>query len=190
MDSILLKKQLRREAIEKRQTLHAELQETAPEQFAKLFFDFFDLKNDDVIAGFSTIRSEASVEKILLKALAQNLTCALPVVVDQDVPLIFRKWAPETEMTGNTYGILEPVKYAPQTTPTYILVPCLYFTAQGHRLGYGGGFYDRTLDLYKDTTTSILVNYAGLEIDELPLESTDISVDYILTEKEIRKAGS
>jgi len=106
---------------------------------------------------------------------------ALPVVTAPAAPLVFHRWTPDTPMTEGQYRI--PV---PQDTevlvPDLLLVPCVGFTRDGLRLGYGGGFYDRTLHALSPAPRTIGIAYDALEISRLTAEAHDLALDAIVTE--------
>lgn len=113
--------------------------------------------------------------------------CALPAIT-HDL-LEFRIWDAISELVDGTYG-KEPLS-STTVIPDAIILPCLSFDRKGHRLGYGKGFYDRTLSLesYK-STLKIGVAYSQQECEELPSEPHDIALDIIITELEIIYAKS
>jgi 5-formyltetrahydrofolate cyclo-ligase len=89
-------------------------------------------------------------------------------------------------MEAGAYGILEPSAGWPVAHPKILLVPLLAFDAHGHRLGYGGGFYDRTIEALKPDRT-IGVAFAGQEVEALPHEAHDIALDCVITENGVRE---
>ncbi|VVD75066.1 5-formyltetrahydrofolate cyclo-ligase [Pandoraea anhela] len=109
---------------------------------------------------------------------------ALPVVTAPATPLVFHRWTPDTPMTQGRYDI--PV---PQDTevlvPDLLLVPCVGFTRSGLRLGYGGGFYDRTLHSMTPAPQTLGIAYDALEIEQLDAEAHDLPLDAIVTESAV-----
>jgi 5-formyltetrahydrofolate cyclo-ligase len=134
------------------------------------------------------MRDEADPHVILKELVAQNCKLAFPRVVAKSEPLAFHRWKPGDELQKGTYDILEPAKDWPMAYPKILLVPMLAFDAHGHRLGYGGGFYDRTLDFLRANSTvrAIGVAYAGQEVNELPREAHDHPLDAVITEQGVQ----
>ncbi len=140
------------------------------------------------VGAYVAINDEADPHIILKKLTLQNCEIAFPRVVAKDEPLVFHGWKPGQNLQRGTYGIPEPSKDWPLAYPKILLVPLLGFDHAGHRLGYGGGYYDRTLDFLRANSTvrAIGVAYAGQEVDELPREDHDHSLDAVITELGVR----
>ena len=99
--------------------------------------------------------------------------------------LQFREWDTQTEITENKFGIKEPGENSKTLNPEIILVPILGFNAKKFRIGYGGGYYDRTFE--NSRALKVGVAYAVQEIKESFEEAHDIPLDMIITEKRIFK---
>ncbi len=144
-----------------------------------------------LIAGFAPIGDEIDIWPLLHHLHEQGRQIVLPVVTAPAVPLIFRRWTPDTAMETDRYGVSYPAQGEP-LTPTCVLVPLLAFTRGGERLGYGGGYYDRTLAELRaglrlqSELFACGVAYAGQEVADLPTDDYDERLDGILTEKEFR----
>ena len=100
--------------------------------------------------------------------------------------LVFRRWKTGDRLAPNAYGIAEPLASAEEVMPSVVLVPLLAFDAEGHRLGYGGGYYDRTFELLPGMRL-IGVAYSGQEVVMVPREEHDHPLDLVVTEKGIRR---
>lgn len=137
----------------------------------------------DIIAGFSPIGHEIDVWPLLRALQKQGHRMTLPVVTGSDQPLEFREWSPKCEMAADQYGVSYPAA-GQALIPQLILVPLLAFTSNGDRLGYGGGYYDRTLASLRSggEVFACGVAYAGQEVAELPTDPHDAKLDGILTE--------
>jgi 5-formyltetrahydrofolate cyclo-ligase len=140
------------------------------------------------VGGYVAINDEADPHIILKMLALQHCAIAFPRVVAKGDPLAFHRWKPGREMMAGAYGIPEPLKDWPLAYPHILLVPLLAFDQAGHRLGYGGGFYDRTLDFLRANSTvrAIGVAYAGQEVEALPREDHDHPLDAVLTEQGVR----
>lgn len=118
----------------------------------------------------------------------QGAATAMPVVVAPKNPLIFREWHPGVELVPGVYDIPYPVGSA-QVEPDWVLLPMNGFDEQGYRLGYGGGFFDRTLAAAKKKPTVVGVTYEMARIDTIHPQPYDIPMDFVVTERGIYKRG-
>ncbi len=139
---------------------------------------------DNIIAGYMPIGSELDCLPLLNRLVATGVPVCLPVVANPDAPLIFRRWLPDDPLVTGTFGISEPTPAAQEVSPRALLVPMLAFDRQGHRLGYGGGYYDRTLQALRAAgdVVAIGVAFAGQLRDKVPVAAGDQPLDWILTE--------
>ena len=138
-----------------------------------------------IVGGYHALADEADPALLLERLVELGCHIAYPRVAGKGLPLEFHR-VPDGEMLApGAFGIHEPLNIWPRAVPTILLVPLLAFDASGHRLGYGGGFYDRTLELLKVPATGIA--YAGQEISSIPAGPHDRTLDMILTEQGTRK---
>ncbi len=116
---------------------------------------------------------------------------ALPVIAQPHTPLAFRTWTPDAAMRTGHHRIPEPADGA-AVVPDLLLIPCLGFDKAGFRLGYGGGYYDRTLAAWPNDAlpATIGVAYEACAIDALPRESHDRPLDWIVTECFAYRSGA
>lgn len=135
-----------------------------------------------VIAGYWPIGSELDVRPLLHALCAGGRDICLPVVTRKDAPLSFRRWRPDCVMAPDAQGVPAPLA-GEVMRPTLILVPLLAFTPNGARLGYGGGYYDRTLAALRSSGDVFAcgVAYAGQEVRALPTDAHDAPLNGILT---------
>jgi 5-formyltetrahydrofolate cyclo-ligase len=138
------------------------------------------------VSGFWPIGSEIDLRPLLRALAARGHAVALPVVVGPDRPLVFRAWREGDAMAEGPYGIREPLEIAPEITPQVLLVPLLAFDRAGYRLGYGGGFYDRSLAMLREAGRAIAigVGWAAQETPAVPHDRHDQPLDWMLTERE------
>ncbi len=121
----------------------------------------------------------------------RKIVMSMPVVDIKKKSMLFRKWSPKDELTIGPLGNLEPTHEKEIIFPQIMIVPMLMFDREFFRLGYGGGYYDKTIiklkkHFQKQNFFFITVGlaYSALEINKLPREKHDMNLDYIVTEKE------
>ncbi len=137
------------------------------------------------LAGYMPIRTEIDPRPAMAAACAHG-PVAVPVIRGPGLPLDFARWTPGTEMTKGPFGAAVPATLD-LVEPEILVVPLVAFTRAGHRLGYGGGFYDRTLARLRARrfTRAVGFAFAAQEAETLPVEPTDQPLDLIITEAEI-----
>ena len=141
-----------------------------------------------IFAGYMPIGSELDCLPLLNRLAAAGVPLCLPVVTAPGQPLIFRRWQPDDRLVPGSFGTSEPTTAAPEVSPQVLLVPMLAFDRRGHRLGYGGGYYDRTLKALRANSdggaeiVAIGVAFAGQLRDKVPVSGDDEPLDWILTE--------
>ena len=116
---------------------------------------------------------------------------ALPVVAGAGRPLVFRAWMPGDPLRPAAFNTREPGPDKAVMTPRVLLVPLLAFDRAGYRLGYGGGFYDRTLAGLRAAGTALAVGlaFAGQEVESVPRDVNDRRLDWVVTEAEAIRMG-
>jgi len=132
------------------------------------------------ISGFWPMGEEIDIRPLLWALHARGHPILLPETPKRGNPLIFRRWTPTTPMIAERFGTHRPD--GPIGTPALLLVPLLAFDRSGNRLGYGGGFYDRTLATLPGART-IGCAYAAQELDAVPTTDYDARLDAIATER-------
>lgn len=145
-----------------------------------------ELPQGTVVAGFSPIRGEIDPFPLMEALLAKGATLALPVSIEPNQPLLFRAWTPGEALVRGAYGVFEPSSDAEEVDPDIVLVPLAAFDRDGHRIGYGAGYYDRTLPLLRrlKKVTAVGVAFAVQEIERVPSSEHDARLDLVLTDRE------
>ena len=117
--------------------------------------------------------------------------CALPAVVAPGAALIFRRWQPGDRLAEAGFGTREPGAHAIEVVPDMVLAPLLAFDDAGRRLGYGGGYYDRTLGALRAAgrVIAVGVGYQAQRIEEVPSGDGDETLDWIVTEERAIRCG-
>ncbi len=135
------------------------------------------------LAGYMPIRTEVDPLPVM-SAMAAFGAVAVPVIQGEGQPLKFRRWSPGCAMIDGPFGAQIP-EAGVWITPRVMIVPLVAFDRKGGRLGYGGGFYDRTLEALRAAgdVTAIGFAYAAQEAEDLPLETTDQLLDMIVTDE-------
>jgi 5-formyltetrahydrofolate cyclo-ligase len=179
------------EKTELRKTAEQRRRKVARPDFAHAIAAFADALSPApgaIVSGYWAFREEADPRELMLALAARGHPLALPRVVARHTPLRFHRWSENDAMHVSAFGVTEPHTSADVVVPTVLLVPLLAFDADGYRLGYGGGFYDRTLAVLRAQrpTRAIGIAYAGQEVELLPHEAHDQRLDAVLTEQGLR----
>lgn len=144
---------------------------------------FLDPADHCVVSAFASMPDELDTRPIVMRLVTDGYRLALPVMQGKGKPLLFRAWAPGDAMNTGTWGIREPRDDKPLLAPDVFLVPLLAFDRHGWRLGYGGGFYDRTLREARSARPIVAVGLAldEQEVDDVPHLDYDERLDWVLT---------
>jgi len=144
---------------------------------------------NSIVAGFWPLAGEIDVIPLLGAFQKARHKISLPCTPPVGNPLIFRMWMLDEALKHGPYDTREPHSHVPEITPTLVLLPLLAFSADGKRLGYGGGVYDRTISGLREQGDVFAcgVAYAGQEAADIPADEYDQTLDGILTEQYFRK---
>jgi 5-formyltetrahydrofolate cyclo-ligase len=153
-------------------------------QAAEILADFLAPHAGRVLAGYMPMRTE--IDPLPAMAAHQGAV-GVPVIMGPAQPLRFREWSPGCAMTEGAFKAFIPVDGA-WIDPQVVIVPLVGFDARGYRLGYGGGFYDRTLAGLRARHDVLAVGFAfdAQELPEVPIDAYDQRLDAIVTESGIR----
>jgi 5-formyltetrahydrofolate cyclo-ligase len=191
MDIAEEKRLARQSAAKRRAEAHARLSDMAGATLARRGLPAGLSLRSGIVSGFMPYKSEISTLPLLEALSGQGWQTVLPVVVAEHQPLIFRAWKPGEALEPGVWNIPVPPAGAAELDPDVLLVPMLAFDRLGYRLGYGGGFYDRTLEKLRraKTITAIGVAYAAQQVDGVPRGDHDVPLDYVMTEEETFACG-
>lgn len=139
-----------------------------------------------IVAGFSPIKNEIDPIPLMRRLGDLGAQLALPVVVAKGQPLVMRSWTVGDQLRAGTWRIREPEATAATVEPDVVIVPLLAFDRRGHRIGYGAGYYDRTLAALRErkAVVAIGIAFALQEIEAVPDGPGDARLDFVMTEKE------
>lgn len=138
-----------------------------------------------VVSGYCAIRDEIDAMPLLAQLAGTGFVCCLPAVVGKKKALKFRVWTPGAALSRGPFRIPEPVESAVPAEPTHLLVPLLAYDRDGYRLGYGGGYYDRSLRALRRLRPVVAIGmaYTGQLVPDLPRAPHDEPLDWIVTER-------
>jgi 5-formyltetrahydrofolate cyclo-ligase len=138
-----------------------------------------------VVGGFWPMAEELDIRPLMIELINQGCQLALPVVVAKKQPLMFRAWRPGDPLEAGAFGTLQPTARRAVVEPEVLIVPLLAVDEEGWRLGYGGGFYDRTLEALRASKRVIAVGVGFNEqiVPEVPHDPNDQRLDWLLTDK-------
>jgi 5-formyltetrahydrofolate cyclo-ligase len=185
-DLAAVKAAARRAAFDRRAAAFAAL---GPDH-AGLLADVLAAQAGRVLAAYMPMRTEISPLAAMRAHAATGPVC-VPVIIGKGQPLRFARWAPDCAMVAGDFGAQVPAQ-TDWLEPEVLIVPLVAFDRRGGRLGYGGGFYDRTLAGLRARGPVLAVGFAfaAQEAEALPLEATDQPLDMIVTEAEVIACGA
>jgi 5-formyltetrahydrofolate cyclo-ligase len=183
---------LRKEMMAIRRTAHraagAAASETVCARFVATFAEA--LARRPVVSAYWPMGDELDVRPLLHGLHALGCRIGLPIVTPRGTPLIFRAWTPETPMEAGVFGTSHPVPDM-RVTPELVIAAFLAFDRRGWRLGYGGGYYDRTLAKLRGEgpVLAVGVGYDAQEVAEVPITPSDERLDWVVTETRAIRAA-
>lgn len=180
-----MRAKLRREKIAARLALPAAAHRAANVAIQHHLTEFLLPLQAGTIAFCMPIRAEADCRPLVEHLVVAGWQAAMPTVRTLDAPMEFRAWWPDAPMTTDPFGIPIPATDV-SATPDVMLLPLVAFDAAGYRLGYGGGYFDRTLATMKPRPLSIGVGFDLAAVKDIHPERHDIPLDLIVTESGIR----
>lgn len=133
------------------------------------------------------MKTEINPIPLMRKLADAGAKLALPAIAGRGKPLIMRAWTFGEPLASGQWGIREPVPEAPEVAPDILIVPLAAFDRVGHRIGYGAGYYDMTINALraKKKITAIGIAFAAQEIPQVPATERDARLDLVLTEREV-----
>lgn len=180
LGTISNKAALRRALLADRQAISAEVRSTWDAAIGTRVLAWWEAHPVAMLGVFWPIRGEPDLRPAYAVLAARGVRLALPVVVGKEAALGFIEWKPGDAMTKDGFGVAVPTAGA-NMQPQALLIPCVGFNEQGFRLGYGGGFYDRTLAA-ASRPRAIGIGYECARAD-FEADQHDIALDEIITEK-------
>jgi 5-formyltetrahydrofolate cyclo-ligase len=179
------KKRLRVVAAQRREALTDDQRSKAARAVAESGLSFAPRARHATISAYHPIGAELDCMALMARLAEAGHTTCLPIVAKRGEPLIFRRWAPGEPLKDGLGGIPVPPRDAAVVEPDILFVPLLAFDRRGYRLGYGGGYYDRTLTALRARRPTLAVGlaFAAQEVAAVPHLDYDARLDAILTEE-------
>lgn len=143
-----------------------------------------------IVSAYWPVRGEPDPRPVLQVLAGRGARTALPVVVAPGEPLVFRTWAPGQPLMPGVWGIPAPLADVPRVVPDVVIVPVVGFDRAGHRLGYGGGYFDRTLGAMQHGPYVVGVAYSEAAIPTIYPQPHDVPMNVVVTEQDVfRRTG-
>jgi 5-formyltetrahydrofolate cyclo-ligase len=183
MDISAAKAALRKAALARRDLITDIESRAFADRLAKIGAGLVAEKRARTASAFWSIGTEPRTLPLLQNLARQGIATTLPVMQGRGTPLLFRLWREGEPLNEVKWGIKEPLESAAEALPDLLFVPLAAYDKAGNRLGYGAGFYDRTLAKLRalKPVTAIGVAYDIQEMPEIPTDATDEKLDYVLT---------
>jgi 5-formyltetrahydrofolate cyclo-ligase len=177
---------LRREALARRGRIEPAARAAFSRRLAEEGLRLSRLWRPQIVSAFYPLRDEPDTAPLLTALADEGFATALPAVVGRGSPLVFRLWRPGDPTRAGAMSIREPLEGAPAVDPDLLFVPLACFDRGGHRIGYGAGYYDRSLAALRamKPVHAAGVAYGVCEVAAVPYEAHDQSLDAVVTDRE------
>jgi len=138
------------------------------------------------VSAYWPLEDEFDPRPLFMELHHRGHPIGLPVILGRGQPLMFRRWAPDVALVRGPFRVMAPPAESPEVIPQLLLVPLLAFDRAGYRLGYGGGFYDRTIAKLRAAgdVLAVGVALAAQEVAAVPRDDTDEPLDWVVTDRE------
>ena len=186
-----LKRELRREALARRDALDPAWRIEASLQMAEVATKLIETEPGVIVSGFWPMRSEVDLRPLMFALRETGARLCLPAILDKTT-IVFRELVRGAALVGMGFGTAGPGEAAETLDPSIMLVPLAAFDARGHRIGYGAGYYDRAIARLVDAGRAprlIGIAFDCQEVPEVPDEPHDVVIPEILTEGGLRRFG-
>lgn len=180
------RKQQRAESIERRMAIEGRERTRLGELAKQQLENAFDLRRHRMLGIYWPFRGEIDVRDLAERHIANGGEAALPVVVTKAAPLEFWRWRPGMKLDRGIWNIPIPAE-RDVVQPDALIIPLVGFDKQGYRLGYGGGYYDRTIASMQPQPFRIGLGYAEFELPTIQPQPHDIAMNAIVTEHYVRR---
>ena len=183
-DELVLEKARLRKLVVKIRQQESRMHPLAAEQLVAYTRELINSFGKGMYAGYMPIRNEISPLSLIDSLNKAGQQTAMPITLAEGEPLTFRRWKMGDDLEDGPYGTRQPQITGQPVLPDVILAPLLAFDQAGWRLGYGGGFYDRTIAALakgRHKVSVIGLGYDGQKLDKIPIGPYDMPLDAVLT---------
>ncbi len=174
------KVELRHQLISARRNMGANAKALADARIVQKLSEWLDVHQPASLGAYIAMSNEPELISLYEVMSSRNITLTMPVVLEKNQALIYVPWQPGDPLARDASGTMAPSQHEPVLQPAVVLAPCVGFNDQGFRLGYGGGYFDRTL-AQEPRPTAIGIAYA-ITRAQFAAESHDIPLDLIITD--------
>ena len=184
MDPVESKSALRSRALARRAERRDE-RDAVSLRIAEVLLPVLLARRPGVVGAYRAMADEIDPSPVVAALRREGVEIALPVVERPRAPLVFRRFRPGDPLRRSAFGVEEPLADAPALRPDILLVPLLAFDRSGHRLGFGAGYYDRSIAALRGAGELFAVGlaFAAQEVPALPREPHDMALDLVATEE-------
>jgi 5-formyltetrahydrofolate cyclo-ligase len=180
MKTLSNKVELRQQLIAARRSMSEEAKSLADARILQRLSEWLDTHQPASLGAYIAMSGEPELLPLYESLNSRGIMLAMPVVLEKNQPLIYVRWLPGEPLKRDASGTMAPARHDPIIQPEVILAPCLGYNDEGFRLGYGGGYFDRTLaQIPKPTAVGIA--YA-MSLTPFATEIHDIALDVIITD--------
>lgn len=174
------KASLRRQLIAARRAMPANVKAQADARIIAALSDWLDRHQPRSLGAYLAMAGEPELLPLYQGLAARGIVLAMPVVLEKQQALVYQRWLPGEPMARDASGTMAPAKRDALLQPEVVLAPCVGFNGQGFRLGYGGGYFDRTL-AQSPRPTALGIAYQEMRA-EFATDAHDIALDIIITD--------
>jgi len=180
MQTPINKVELRQQLIAARRNMGADAKAIADARIMQRLSEWLDAHQPTSLGAFIAMSAEPELITLYETLSSRSITLAMPVVLEKNQALIYARWQPGEPLARDASGTMAPARHEQILKPSVVLAPCVGFNDEGFRLGYGGGYFDRTL-AQEPKPTSIGIAYA-ITRAKFSVEAHDIPLDLIITD--------
>jgi len=180
MDNPSVKADLRRQLIAARRAMPADVKTQADERIMAALWSWLDEHQPRSLGGYLALAGEPELLPLYERLSSRGMTLAMPVAVAKHAALVYQRWVPGESLSRDASGMQAPTVRDAPMVPEVVLAPCVGFNDQNFRLGFGGGYFDRTLAVVP-RPTALGIAYASTRV-RFTTDPHDIALDLIITD--------